>query len=636
MRRLLATCFLLLSAYALADEPKRPACPETLPSLEMQRGENTFAVEYDPSSPGALLKEAREVSVFLVANSRSTRRQVPLRRDEDGVWRGRIPMEWWWDYVLYYFYDENKRIDTNAGKYWELLVCKPFPGAVVQALATRAESFAGTMNVAGLQRPVDYDRTVAMLRELLAAYPKDRRFVLHQLWRYELLRGGKRPAAYARVRREIRDYIARHRGDQRALFDIGGYITFERKLGARLRQDYFAALRRVAPDAPWFLAEEFKQVEELERRYPDQPERWVPRYLALVPRDRHNWHTGMVYPQIFYAYTVRHPDPQQAELAFQRWHDFDPQNPDPYGSMARFLLDQGSDRKRALELIERAKALFGSKSPPLKSRMGITVFRHATGEANLAWLRGRALVANGRPAEALEELKRAVAARPDDYRYQLALGEACEAAGQMDDALAAYLEAATSPSQSDGKAYAGLRRAFAASGGTEAELERRLEQRIAERRRKVAEEYLPVPVLRELPAFDFRDLSGRTIRSRNLPRKPVVINLWAVYCAPCIPELHDLERFAERNPQVEVYAVSLDTDAARVRELAAKRGFTRLKFAVGGEKLRRLLGGQGVPVTAVLDRQGTLRYLHNEVLPDATAVLEQDLATLAPSAPRTR
>ena len=70
-----------------------------------------------------------------------------------------------------------------------------------------------------------------------------------------------------------------------------------------------------------------------------------------------------------------------------------------------------------------------------------------------------------------------------------------------------------------------------------------------------------------VPAFDVVDLDGATLR---LPEayagRPVLVNLWASWCGPCIEEMPELDRFAREQGDngVQVLGIALD-DAEAVR-----------------------------------------------------------------------
>ena len=95
----------------------------------------------------------------------------------------------------------------------------------------------------------------------------------------------------------------------------------------------------------------------------------------------------------------------------------------------------------------------------------------------------------------------------------------------------------------------------------------------------------------------------------SLRGSPLVLNFWATWCAPCIEEMPQLDRFhrdfASRGWQV----VGLAIDAApAVREFLLR---TPVSFAIGlaqadGVSLARQLGNQagGLPFSVVFNRDG--------------------------------
>ena len=61
------------------------------------------------------------------------------------------------------------------------------------------------------------------------------------------------------------------------------------------------------------------------------------------------------------------------------------------------------------------------------------------------------------------------------------------------------------------------------------------------------------------PALDaaFTDPDGKPVRIADFKGKPVLVNLWATWCAPCVKELPTLDALA-RTGRVQVLAVSQD------------------------------------------------------------------------------
>ncbi len=68
----------------------------------------------------------------------------------------------------------------------------------------------------------------------------------------------------------------------------------------------------------------------------------------------------------------------------------------------------------------------------------------------------------------------------------------------------------------------------------------------------------------ELPALTFEDPSGNTLNLAELDQ-PVLVNLWATWCAPCVVEMPTLDALAgELEGEVRVLTISQDVRGAEV------------------------------------------------------------------------
>lgn len=60
------------------------------------------------------------------------------------------------------------------------------------------------------------------------------------------------------------------------------------------------------------------------------------------------------------------------------------------------------------------------------------------------------------------------------------------------------------------------------------------------------------------PAVAFRDPDGKAAQISDFAGKPLLLNLWATWCAPCVKELPTLDKLARRGG-VRVLAISQDS-----------------------------------------------------------------------------
>jgi len=112
------------------------------------------------------------------------------------------------------------------------------------------------------------------------------------------------------------------------------------------------------------------------------------------------------------------------------------------------------------------------------------------------------------------------------------------------------------------------------------------------------------------PAFTAIDLrTGRPASLANYRGRPILINIWATWCAPCRVEMPALERLAKKfaGTDFRVVAVSVDQDDstvvdAFVRELGLS--FEVLHNQAGD--IRQRYQTTGVPESFVIDRDGVI------------------------------
>ena len=83
----------------------------------------------------------------------------------------------------------------------------------------------------------------------------------------------------------------------------------------------------------------------------------------------------------------------------------------------------------------------------------------------------------------------------------------------------------------------------------------------------------------QMPNITFTDPTGKTLQLTELKGKPVLVNLWATWCGPCVLEMPMLDQLAvSHEAQLKVLTVSQDMEGAKkVAPFFAEKGFRKLE-----------------------------------------------------------
>jgi thiol-disulfide isomerase/thioredoxin len=109
------------------------------------------------------------------------------------------------------------------------------------------------------------------------------------------------------------------------------------------------------------------------------------------------------------------------------------------------------------------------------------------------------------------------------------------------------------------------------------------------------------------PDLLFEDGEGRPVRLSAFRGRPVLVNLWATWCGPCVVEMPSLDALAARAGQeLEIVAISQDLDGRqRVSDFFAAHRFSRLEpYLDPRMQLMPALGLDTLPTTILYDAEG--------------------------------
>ena len=122
---------------------------------------------------------------------------------------------------------------------------------------------------------------------------------------------------------------------------------------------------------------------------------------------------------------------------------------------------------------------------------------------------------------------------------------------------------------------------------------------------------MSLPVASAQDEFDYtlRDLDGRLYRASDYRGKWLVINFWATWCAPCLKEMPELERFYQQHRDTaQVWGVTFeDTDRANIIEYIERLGVTFPVLGYGQDPLTGYGEVRVLPTTFLVDPDGRLQ-----------------------------
>jgi peroxiredoxin len=145
---------------------------------------------------------------------------------------------------------------------------------------------------------------------------------------------------------------------------------------------------------------------------------------------------------------------------------------------------------------------------------------------------------------------------------------------------------------------------------------------------------------REAPPFQAATLAGETVSLESLRGAPVLLNLWATWCAPCRAETPYLQSLHERHAPagLQIVGVSTDTRAAApdVQAFIEEFGVTYRILHDPDARSMDVFSAIGLPATYLIGGDGTVLWLKLGPIEEGDrsfeSALEGALAAHAPGA----
>jgi cytochrome c biogenesis protein CcmG/thiol:disulfide interchange protein DsbE len=134
------------------------------------------------------------------------------------------------------------------------------------------------------------------------------------------------------------------------------------------------------------------------------------------------------------------------------------------------------------------------------------------------------------------------------------------------------------------------------------------------------------------PAFTLSDLTGQMTNFSATQGRPILLNFWAAWCAPCREEMPLLQQAYDTHQRAGLTVLAISQDAADRADAA------RAYWTQAGWTFPSLLDPEGavarqyqvllLPSTVFINAEGIVTAVHRG--PMNAAQLQQHLATVAP------
>jgi peroxiredoxin len=132
------------------------------------------------------------------------------------------------------------------------------------------------------------------------------------------------------------------------------------------------------------------------------------------------------------------------------------------------------------------------------------------------------------------------------------------------------------------------------------------------------------------PDFTVMDLNGKEYKLSDWNGKIVVLNFWFTECVPCIQEMPELNKVAEKykdNAGIAFLSITYDSEE-KVRNFLAKHDF-HYPVAAGQKALTDQYGIAGYPTNMVLDKTGKVTLLLAAYSTENVSKLDKKIRSMA-------
>ncbi|PCI44628.1 MAG: redoxin [Moraxellaceae bacterium] len=132
------------------------------------------------------------------------------------------------------------------------------------------------------------------------------------------------------------------------------------------------------------------------------------------------------------------------------------------------------------------------------------------------------------------------------------------------------------------------------------------------------------------PNFTLKSLSGKNLKLSEFRGQVILLNFWASWCGPCRQEMPVLEEIHNRYKDLgfTVLGVNVDEDSEKAKQLLKDIPVSFPVLLDIQNHTSELYHLEAMPTTILIDRDGTMRYLHKGYQPGFEEHYKQEIKAL--------
>lgn len=119
------------------------------------------------------------------------------------------------------------------------------------------------------------------------------------------------------------------------------------------------------------------------------------------------------------------------------------------------------------------------------------------------------------------------------------------------------------------------------------------------------------------PDFALKSSSGENLRLSEYRGDVVMVNFWATWCGPCRQEMPLLDEMFSKYERVgfSLLGVNIDENSSKAMNMVSELGVSFPIVFDTRKEVSKLYEVDAMPVTVLIDREGTVRYVHHGYKP---------------------